>query len=334
MTLRSAFEINKAIGQSCAIAALSGSTNESYEEITSKGSGSSKTPTGSNSSGKQCITKYYKELGLKAPGGNLAPKGSGGDSRRYAEYDARKTRRTVQEKVVRGLEESGDWEMVRLGETTMEKRQGSCKPNALFFARGTTEIGTMGSTVGPALSSALTRLGGGKWKSEGVKYTADIAGDDCIGFPGGIKCRDQLEKMATACPETKWFLAGYSQGAMVARICTAYSKPEIKEKIKVRNLMGRNLAKIQLTCFRALLSLVTHLTAPLSKGSHKTESRRSARLLMVFARVNSRSRPDTWVTPWAQALLKQPNGWSQELDLEVFGEESNPCAIFRFYTRI
>jgi len=306
-----AFGINKTIGQSCAIAALSGSTNESFEEITSKGSGSSKTPTGSNSSGKQCITKYYKELGLKAPGGNLAPKGSkgaDGDSRRYAEYDARKARRTVQEKVVRGLEESGDWEMVRLGETTMEKRQGSCKPNALFFARGTTEPGTMGTTVGPALSSALTRLGGGKWKSEGVKYTADIAGDDCIGFPGGIKCRDQLEKMATACPETKWFLAGYSQGAMVARICTAYSKPEVKEKIKVGTIVGRSLPKIQLTYFRALSSSVIPSTVPPSKDSHKTESRHSAQLPMVSARVNSRSRPDTWVTLLARASMMQPNG--------------------------
>jgi cutinase len=116
--------------------------------------------------------------------------------------------------------------MIRLG---IEKRQAACKPNALLFARGTTEPGTMGTTVGPALSRAL----GSKWRVEGVKYTADIAGDDCIGFPGGIKCRDQLEVLAQACPETKWFLAGYSQGAMVARICTAFSKPEIKEKIKV-----------------------------------------------------------------------------------------------------
>jgi hypothetical protein len=168
---------------------------------------------------------------LKAPGGNLA-KSAGGDASRYAEFDARKSRSTVEEKVVKGLEESGEWEMVKLGEGKKEKRQ-ACKPNALFFARGTTEAGTMGSTVGPALSSALSRQGAGKWQSTGVKYTADIAGDDCIGFPGGIKCRDQLEKMAQACPETKWFLAGYSQGAMVARICTAFSKPEIKEKIKV-----------------------------------------------------------------------------------------------------
>jgi len=70
----------------------------------------------------------------------------------------------------------------------------------------------MGSTVGPSLSG---RLPAAKWKVEGVKYTADIAGDDCIGFPGGIKCVAQLEAVAKQCPETKLFVGGYSQGAMV-----------------------------------------------------------------------------------------------------------------------
>lgn len=136
----------------------------------------------------------------------------------------------MQDHILASLTATHDWETIELGKDgeEKEKRQG-CKPNALFFARGTTEPGTMGSTVGPALSRAL----GSKWKVEGVKYTADIAGDDCIGFPGGVKCRDQLEVLARACPETKWFLSGYSQGAMVARICAAFSKPEIKEKIKV-----------------------------------------------------------------------------------------------------
>lgn len=220
------------LGQSCAIAALSGSTNESYEEITKAAGGSGKAPTGSNSKGKECITKYYKELGLKAPGGNLATpsKATGGDA---------KVRRSksLEERVVEGLEESGGWDVIEVaqeGEKEKKKeKRADCKPNGLLFARGTTEMGTMGNTVGPALSRAL---GSSKWKVEGVKYTADIAGDDCIGFPGGIKCRDQLVEMSSACPETKWFVGGYSQGAMVARICTAFSKMDIQVKIKVSPL--------------------------------------------------------------------------------------------------
>jgi hypothetical protein len=204
---------NENTGQSCAIAALSGSTNESYEE-TVKGSGA-KTPTGSNSKGKECITKYYKQLGLKAPGGGITPPAANG-----ATQPERRIR-------VESTEEDGDVNL-----SGIEKRQG-CKPYTLLYARGTLEMGTMGSTVGPALQSALARQGGGKWRVEGIKYTADIAGDDCIGFPGGIKCVDQLSTLATQCPDSKYFLSGYSQGAMVARICTAFSKDAVKQKIKV-----------------------------------------------------------------------------------------------------
>lgn len=137
----------------------------------------------------------------------------------------------MRERVVESLRETGDWDVVEVGEEGVKdkEKRADCKANGLFFARGTTEMGLMGNSVGPALSRAL----GSKWKVDGVSYTADIAGDDCIGFPGGIKCRDQLEKMATACPQTNWFVSGYSQGAMVARICTAFSKEAVKSKIKV-----------------------------------------------------------------------------------------------------
>jgi hypothetical protein len=193
-------------GQSCAIAALSGSTNESFEE-TVKNTGGGKQPKGSNSAGKQCITKFYKQLGLKAPVGI--------------------SRSVNQERV------GAASEMFRRGSVNMEKRQ-NCKQNIMLFARGTTEPGTMGSTVGPALSSALSRQGGGKWRSEGVRYSADVAGDDCIGFPGGIKCRDQLAKIAASCPTSNFFISGYSEGAMVAHICTAFSTDAVKKRIKVR----------------------------------------------------------------------------------------------------
>ncbi|QDS78038.1 hypothetical protein FKW77_003109 [Venturia effusa] len=224
----------KCTGQSCAIAALSGSTEESYEQIVGT---SGKSPSGSNSKGRECITRYYKELGIKAPGGNLTKPPS-----RYTSDDAvaagRVKKRDLKESFAKGLEESGERDVIdptRLLEKekatereTRKEKRAECKPHGIFFARGTTERGVMGSTVGPAISRAL----GSKWKIEGVAYTADIAGDDCIGFPGGIKCRDQLEKLSDACPETKWFLSGYSQGAMVARICTAFSRPEIKGKIR------------------------------------------------------------------------------------------------------
>jgi Cutinase len=81
----------------------------------------------------------------------------------------------------------------------------------------------MGITVGPALSRAL----GSKWLVDGVRYTADIAGDNCIGASGGIKCVDQLVKVLSTCPDFRLYLSGYGQGAMVAGICVAFSKDEM-----------------------------------------------------------------------------------------------------------
>jgi hypothetical protein len=160
-----------------------------------------KTPSGSNSAGKKCITKYYKQLGLKGPK-SIA-------------------KRTASDILINSDAEDEPASL-------LEKRQ-SCKPNILVFARGTMEGGTMGQTVGPALSRAL----GSKFRAVGVKYTADIAGDNCIGFPGGMKCVDQVAKLAQQCPTSSFFISGYSQGAMVAHICTAFSKDAVKKRIKV-----------------------------------------------------------------------------------------------------
>jgi hypothetical protein len=257
-------EPNQNTGQSCAIAALSGSTNESFEEVTK---GSSKAPTGSNSKGKECITKYYKQLGLKAPGGSIS-------SRAIAGEPNSQSRRSQVEPASR---EAGQefWDL--------QKRQ-DCKPNILLFARGTLEAGTMGITVGPALQSALNRQGPGKWRSEGVKYTADIAGDDCIGFPGGIKCVDQLAKIASQCPSSKFFLSGYSQGAMVARICTAFSKDDVKQRIKVssvafRSLMAEIKTVLLLGCRRVRRPVQRCLDKRISQGGYQNILRRHRRCL-------------------------------------------------------
>jgi hypothetical protein len=114
------------------------------------------------------------------------------------------------------------------------KGGAGCKPFINLFARGTTESGTMGQTVGPKLSTALSKAGGAKFSTTGVPYSANIDGINCIGFPGGIKCVDQLAALAASCPDSQFFLSGYSQGAMVARICAAYSKDDVKKRIKVR----------------------------------------------------------------------------------------------------
>jgi hypothetical protein len=47
-----------------------------------------------------------------------------------------------------------------------------CKELTFIFARGTTEIGNMGTVVGPKVGSELDSLTGGKVAIQGVDYPA------------------------------------------------------------------------------------------------------------------------------------------------------------------
>ncbi len=118
----------------------------------------------------------------------------------------------------------------QLGKLGGGRYNGACTANILLFARGTLEVGTMGS-VGPKLSRQLPKS---SWTVVGVPYNADVAGDNCVGLPGGMIAKSMLESAAAKCPRSNLFTAGYSQGAMVARIAVAYARPEVKARVKVR----------------------------------------------------------------------------------------------------
>jgi cutinase len=109
----------------------------------------------------------------------------------------------------------------------------ACTPYIMLYARGTTESGDLGATVGPALKAGL--MGDKNWSVRGINsrdgYDASLNGIYCIGMDGGMACKGILEKMAAQCPTSKFVTAGYSQGAMVARICVAYASPEVKTKV-------------------------------------------------------------------------------------------------------
>lgn len=118
----------------------------------------------------------------------------------------------------------------------LEKRQ-SCKPTMLLYARGTLEMGEFGISIGPMVSRAASKLG---WGARGITssdgYGASISDDFCVGLPGGKACVDVLKKLSAQCPTSNFVLSGYSQGAMVARICAAYQTPDVQQRIKVRLL--------------------------------------------------------------------------------------------------
>jgi hypothetical protein len=111
--------------------------------------------------------------------------------------------------------------------------KGKCTPNILIFAKGTLEPGEFGILVGPPFTSKLPS----GWSRHGVQYDADIPGDYCLGLPGGLVARDIINQAAQKCPNSKLFVSGYSQGAMVIRNGLARASDAAKAKVKVRVIL-------------------------------------------------------------------------------------------------
>lgn len=128
------------------------------------------------------------------------------------------------------------------GQTANDVQSGTCKDVTYIFARGTTEQGNMGSTVGPALKTKLeAAIGADKLATQGVNYPADVAGT-VVGSmsPGqaeGSKNCAQLVKQALSnCPQTKIVLAGYSQGAQQVHGCLIDLSADEAQKVAVSAL--------------------------------------------------------------------------------------------------
>ncbi|CAG8909405.1 unnamed protein product [Penicillium egyptiacum] len=90
-----------------------------------------------------------------------------------------------------------------------------CKEYTFIFARGTSEMGNMGTVVGPPVAKQLNSLTGNKVTVQGVTYPADAAGNAVMGAAGGPAMAKLVKQALSQCPKTKVLLGGYSQGAMV-----------------------------------------------------------------------------------------------------------------------
>ncbi|KAM0723824.1 hypothetical protein Q7P37_000814 [Cladosporium fusiforme] len=96
------------------------------------------------------------------------------------------------------------------------KNRAACTDLTFIFARGSTERGTMGSSVGPALANQLIKtLGRDRVSVQGVDYTATVNSNVLRGSEGGKVMADLANAQAQRCPNSKIAIAGYSQGAMV-----------------------------------------------------------------------------------------------------------------------
>ncbi|KAF2131840.1 carbohydrate esterase family 5 protein [Dothidotthia symphoricarpi CBS 119687] len=93
----------------------------------------------------------------------------------------------------------------------------------VIFARGTGEMGNVGSVAGPPMFKVLReKLGATRVTVQGVEYPADAGGNASMGGTGGTVMAQLVATALSQCPSTKIILSGYSQGGMVVH--NAFSK--------------------------------------------------------------------------------------------------------------
>lgn len=93
----------------------------------------------------------------------------------------------------------------------------SCAAVTVIFARGTTEIGTVGTYVGPYFKSALdSALGSKSLRFVGLDYPADIAGFLAGGSPqGATTMANFVTSTASSCPNTAIVMSGYRSASLI-----------------------------------------------------------------------------------------------------------------------
>jgi cutinase len=90
---------------------------------------------------------------------------------------------------------------------------GGCKAMTVLFARGTTELGNMGTVAGPPFVSAIGAMmgGAGGVAVQGIEYPADIPGFLVGGDKAGSALMAKMVGQVRAkCPDTALVMAGYS----------------------------------------------------------------------------------------------------------------------------
>jgi cutinase len=118
----------------------------------------------------------------------------------------------------------------------------TCGDVVFIFARGSTEIGNMGTIIGPGLARALDRrLGTRDLTVQGVNYAALLSTNY---LPGGTdlisenEMKSMLRLAHTKCPRAQIVVGGYSQGAAVVHRAVEDIEPEIKSKIAAAVCFG------------------------------------------------------------------------------------------------
>jgi len=121
-----------------------------------------------------------------------------------------------------------------------DELSGPCKPVTVIFARGTLELGNVGSLAGPPFFNALDDIiGASNLAVQGVDYGATIAGYLEGGDPAGAATLASLTNQAASqCPSTQIVLSGYSQGAQVVHLGAQQLSASVASHVSAVVLFG------------------------------------------------------------------------------------------------
>jgi len=110
-----------------------------------------------------------------------------------------------------------------------------CAQFEIIAARGTSEPGELGIIVGDPLVARVKRdMPAATVRGYPVQYPAGTSGSGT----GVTDVQRRLEKMVKECPETRFALAGYSQGGMVVTSAAAKLPANLASKVLAMVIYG------------------------------------------------------------------------------------------------
>ena len=118
---------------------------------------------------------------------------------------------TISRREDTSLVERDNWSVTR-----NDLVNGVCSPVTIIFARGTSELGNVGSLAGPPFFNALGDIiGDSNVAVQGVTYGATVAGYLAGGDPAGASTMASLINRAVSqCPSTQIVISGYRYDAV------------------------------------------------------------------------------------------------------------------------
>ncbi|RDI77214.1 hypothetical protein Vi05172_g12770 [Venturia inaequalis] len=121
------------------------------------------------------------------------------------------------------------------GTTANEYTRSGCKDIIFFFARGSTEVGNMGSSVGPPTADGIkSAFGSSRVAVEGVDYGALLSTNFNPGgadYAGISEMKSLFQDAASKCPNSAIVAGGYSQGAALVHRAIENLSSSVKDKI-------------------------------------------------------------------------------------------------------